>query len=780
MTHCGLLAFHFVQPALLWGLLLVALPIIVQFFRRSRPHVEAWGAMQLLRVAVQRVQRRVWLDRWLHLLMRIIAIALIVLALSQPRSDVTAEGVGQNSIEAVQWILVLDSSLSMGAEKDGESCFDVAQEHIIQLLRSARAGDTFRLIRNVSHLDRILVSEATSDVDSLLLELEFMSPTQDRGDWLTTLRDVNVLLANESRERVRVVLLTDMQDSEWSRSPADQAAIRSEFERISQIADVQIVDASVISQNLAITKVMPDPAWLIGATQGTVRVRVANYGNAAADVDVDILLDEEHQRSQRLHLNAREETEVTLPVEVLEPGDHVVHARISDDAVKADNHGWCILPDIAALRVLIIDEEMPGARKQPHEYLQMALAGESLPSVTGGLSGKEYDVTIAQPDQAVAIRLFQFDAVVLNNVAELQPAFSEQLIQFVQNGGGLIISVGDQWAQATPPTLAQMFEFQVADDVMSLEESSTPFSFEIADESHPMMSVFVNHPEAGLISTRIYRYLRVDPGAGWTHVVNYSSGDPAILTRKMGHGRVVLVSSAISDSWGSWVLWPSFVPMVRESLNYANEGRFAREDLVLGDEWSRAIPQTLQEENTPPAFASPPTIGLPDQRTSFSERSTDGTHWTFANTLQPGAYTVSQQDKVERFVVNVDIAESDLKRTTLKELKQTALKGVPIQDRFADNSVVSERSAGNSSFLWSEYLLLLAVGAWCVDLALSKSRKLAAALTASLITTTTLWLIWPLATYQIVSSFLLLTAALWILFRLGTRMLRRREMAWKP
>ncbi|MCA9043574.1 MAG: hypothetical protein KDA69_04590, partial [Planctomycetaceae bacterium] len=117
---------------------------------------------------------------------------------------------------------------------------------------------------------------------------------------------------------------------------------------------------------------------------------------------------------------------------------------------------------------------------------------------------------------------------------------------------------------------------------------------------------------------------------------------------------------------------------------------------------------------------------------------------------------------------------------TLKELKQTALKGVPIQDRFADNSVVSERSAGNSSFLWSEYLLLLAVGAWCVDLALSKSRKLAAALTASLITTTTLWLIWPLATYQIVSSFLLLTAALWILFRLGTRMLRRREMAWKP
>ncbi len=95
------------HPLLAWGLLAVAVPIIIHLLLRQRPKPVPWAAMRWLAAAHREASRRWKLTNCLLLFLRCLVIALLALAVARP----ALPGIGGGA----HLVVVLDRSASMGA-----------------------------------------------------------------------------------------------------------------------------------------------------------------------------------------------------------------------------------------------------------------------------------------------------------------------------------------------------------------------------------------------------------------------------------------------------------------------------------------------------------------------------------------------------------------------------------------------------------------------------------------------------------------------------------------
>ena len=110
----------FLSAAFLLALPLVAVPVAIHLYRGRQRDVILWGAMQFLAAAVTKGRRMERLEELLLMALRFAAVAALVLALARPM--VRSSWLGDTTDREV--ILVLDNSLSMSREVDGESAAD--------------------------------------------------------------------------------------------------------------------------------------------------------------------------------------------------------------------------------------------------------------------------------------------------------------------------------------------------------------------------------------------------------------------------------------------------------------------------------------------------------------------------------------------------------------------------------------------------------------------------------------------------------------------------------
>ena len=81
----------FVHPALFWGGIgLVSIPIIIHLLNRRRFRRLEWAAMEFLLDALRRNRRRIRIEQWILLLLRIAAVLLIVIARARRRPRATS------------------------------------------------------------------------------------------------------------------------------------------------------------------------------------------------------------------------------------------------------------------------------------------------------------------------------------------------------------------------------------------------------------------------------------------------------------------------------------------------------------------------------------------------------------------------------------------------------------------------------------------------------------------------------------------------------------------
>ena len=169
----------------------------------------------------------------------------------------------------------------------------------------------------------------------------------------------------------------------------------------------------------------------------------------------------------------------------------------------------------------------------------------------------------------------------------------------------------------------------------------------------------------------ISRYARVKPRpeGNWQVILPFSTGDPAILERSIGRGRAVLITTSLNDSWGHWVLWPSYVPLVNRLLQHSLEGRLRSDPVQVGTPIREVFPEPVTG-----------TVLLPGAQSvdAHVETTDQETALLWPETGIAGIYQLLTGPPVNRrksFAVNPDPPESDPRSLTPESLRRGLLAG---------------------------------------------------------------------------------------------------------
>ena len=124
---------QFLNPALLAGALLFAVPLLIHLLNRQRHKRRPWAAMEFLMRAYQKQRNRLRRENLLLLLLRCLIPIMLALAIARPLlQDAMALLTGGGTVHHV---FVVDSSYSMGLRVEGANTpFENARGMVSRLL----------------------------------------------------------------------------------------------------------------------------------------------------------------------------------------------------------------------------------------------------------------------------------------------------------------------------------------------------------------------------------------------------------------------------------------------------------------------------------------------------------------------------------------------------------------------------------------------------------------------------------------------------------------------
>ena len=111
--------FTLLNPLLIWGALLGVIPIIIHLLNRRRFRRVEWAPMRYLKLTIQRNRRRVQIEQWLLLLLRVALLVLLFVLLARPLVRPTGLERWLGAGGRVSHVLLIDDSLSMGYTEAG-------------------------------------------------------------------------------------------------------------------------------------------------------------------------------------------------------------------------------------------------------------------------------------------------------------------------------------------------------------------------------------------------------------------------------------------------------------------------------------------------------------------------------------------------------------------------------------------------------------------------------------------------------------------------------------
>lgn len=731
-----LMAFGFSNLAMLGWLAAAAAPLLIHLWSRHRFRESPWAAMQFLLAAMRKNARRLQLQQWLLLAVRTLIIVLIVLAVAEPYGVRLLAG---GSRAPVHKVLVIDGSYSMAYRADSNTNFAHAKQLAAELVQKSQSDDVFTVILMTS-APKLIIGPEVIDQATVASKIESLAQPQTGADLAGALALVrDTLSATNGRrlpDRKEVYFFTDLQHRTWAalentdQASADkkQTEIAAVVQSLAQQASLAVIEiGQPQATNLAVTNLAASDSVATRNHDANFEATLHVFGQEPREkCRVELLVDDVPVGEQTIDIAAGSDASVRFVHRFQSSGDHTVTVRANDDRLELDNARSLVVPVREEIRVLCV-----AGREGAAKYL----AGALNPNPAKESSIRP--IVVSEGDLAEAT-LADFDCVFICNVAQLTANEAVRLTRYAENGGGVVFFLGDRvvpgrynlFADRRSPSASEPASSPKAGQIESpliparIGElvGQQQFGLNPLEYRHPIVAPFRGRERAGLLTTPVAHYYRLDvskSGAGVEVAVAMPGGDPFIVTSPLGRGRTVLVATDSSlssvdptsgEPWTTWPTWPSYLPIVREMLAYASGGQH--------DRWQQLVGTPLTG-----SIAEPASGGLnggelqmmrPDGRVAAvaTQTSPAGWEWSYSDTDVSGLYSLRglPQGRIQPFAVNVDAAEGDLARVAAQHLP----RALDIRSTWRDvgnarvaANVVSQ-SAWNQSLLWLVLALLFA------------------------------------------------------------------------
>jgi Aerotolerance regulator N-terminal len=588
-------SLSFVHPALAWGLLAAAVPLVIHLFFRRRPRPTPFPAIDFILRARRETERRLRLKKLLLFTARTLLVAAVAAALARPRLQKPEAAVAAVARGPAVVAIVLDASASMGYRLRGGTLFDKARADALEALdglsgdepaTAVVCGGPFAPAAPAPSFDKAAVRRALSEAEL----------TAGHADMTACVAAAVRALSEAGTGALlgkRVVVATDLTASAWR---LDAAPPMVQTPQGPQRPEVTLLDAARGAElpNVALTELTAVPDSAVGPRGYRVTATVTGYGGAARE-------------GRSSSAKSSEGGDLELQLHAGPPGAPVAiraYAQVAENGVAKKTFSYRFPQGgPAALSVTLppdaldLDDARVATVAVPRDVKALVVNGAPSPVryrdeaffVEAALSSPASPVrpTVVDAEALGNARFAEYDVVFLLNVRSLGPKAAE-LRDFVEKGGGLFIAMGDEVdPDRYDEELAALLP-RPLHVVKTAAERGAPGAgaraarFAEVDWSHPALQIFTGPAREGFEGVRTWKYMLLKPvekkAAGERVLVTYDDGAPALVEARRGQGRVVLYTSTVDRSWSDWTIRTSFLPSVQRIAAWLSGGLEERRD----------------------------------------------------------------------------------------------------------------------------------------------------------------------------------------------------------
>ena len=255
------------------------------------------------------------------------------------------------------------------------------------------------------------------------------------------------------------------------------------------------------------------------------------------------------------------------------------------------------------------------------------------------------------------------DAIILAGLgAYTTPAIAGPLTDFVRRGGGLLITASPEiQLPAFNENLGALLPAPLDKPMRAKIEPESFVQAQVettgADVERPLFEEFsaASAITSDLGQARYYNhYLLTDSQAIPGVLLRLSSGDPLLVEKQIGRGRVLFYGSTLGVGWTSLPVRQCYIPLITRMLNEAIEGRTLPLNLAPGATFIARWPA-----------GGALTLTLPDQGTrnvSVCSTAAAGEFVVLDGLRDPGTYQLADAaGNRSAFTITGGAAESDLR-----------------------------------------------------------------------------------------------------------------------
>lgn len=613
------MSLSFLVPAFLAGLLALAIPIIIHLSRRQAREPVQFPSLMFLKKIPQQTEERRQIHRWPLLLLRCLAILLFVLAFARPFLNREEAAATAPTVGARELVVLVDRSYSMGVGDRWER----AVEEGVNVINGMSGGDRGTLIFFDSGAEA--TTESTLDRGVLRGALEAAEPGLGTTRYAPGLRYAARLLSASPLPRHELVLISDFQAAGWEADEGETASIRLPTGTV--ITPVSVADVTT-GYNVTVGDAHLERGAVAERERVNITARLTSNGTPPATLPVTLQIDGRTVETTNANFGETNSTTVSFsPLTLPATGSTRGTIRVGDDALAADNALNFVVGSDQRMGVLIVDGATGTGGASL--YLDRALAIGDDPG---------FRTVTRRPTQLGGFDLASTPVVILHQTGMPSGEAGDRLRRHVEQGGGLIMLLGDnpvgQWPDVLP-------------SVGGARTQSAGTTIGYIDTGHPVFEVFAGARSGDFGSTRIYQYRPLPSGSFPRVLARYGDGGTALAEKPVGAGRLLVWTSAFERGWNDLAVQPIFLPFLHQLVKYAAGYKSPASWMTVGQPFD---PASLG----PLADAFDVALTPSGERVELNEE----TRIQFDET---GFYELrnSRDDDVMSFAVNVDPLEAE-------------------------------------------------------------------------------------------------------------------------
>jgi len=633
----------------LYLLPLAGLPIVFHLILKQKKRTIVFSTLMFFHRVDPKLNTRRQIREWLLLVLRVLMIALLLLALSRPtlRSAVGSSG-------KLSLVAVIDNSGSMSAGSNNADLtkLECAKEGARRLLSSLEPDTDAAVVLLVEDSAVAVPDLLSSDRAGLLKCLDRIGSTEASGDAHRALTRAFDLLHNSTAGGGVVHVFTDLQQVEWAETVKQ---LEAREDRI-HVYLHKIGTAPPARANVAVTGVQLPEQRILAGQPYEVGLSLRNTSDSVAEVRVNCINSQGQRNTQNLSLQKQEIATARLPVTVNEQGYHWLKAWVEGDGFAADNTAGIGLFCEGTGTVHFIG--------QPKEFgvLPMALAPAGRGQLTGLVTRFAPVIQLGQEGAPVLI-------VTTWGGLAAAGANSAELRKYVESGGNLLI-VPSLLPEPDAPAAQMPTWLDAGHRAREAYKSGVRLAIVSRDAPfwHQIEQVV---GDISAESIGAYAFCPLDLSADITPLLGAGTKKIVLAQKTLGKGNIFVSGIAFSPRWSTLPLSGLGVVLAQRMAVCSvpvgsGAGRMpslhgqdardtqGRDALATKDKAKMASPQTAYDASTNgvlPLVAGERPQGLPaDGETELVSLSGDALEWKGRPTELPpfprsGVYLVTAGDR---------------------------------------------------------------------------------------------------------------------------------------